>query len=97
MSDLDIKGLFLKHASAVQSFLLRRSNNSQLAADLTQESFLRLAEQGEGGRIDNSPAYLYRTARNLLIDHQRPRLPFGTSGCSARHRFAGGWLFCPAG
>ena len=74
MSDLDIKGLFLKHASAVQSFLLRRSNDSQLAADLTQESFLRLAEQGEGGRIDNSPAYLYRTARNLLIDHQRQQL-----------------------
>ena len=74
MSDLDIKGLFQKHASAVQRFLLRKSNDAQLAADLTQESFLRLAEQGNVERIDNSPAYLYRTARNLWIDHQRQQL-----------------------
>lgn len=71
MSDLDIKGLFQQHAKTLQSFLLRKSRDPQLAADLTQESFLRLAEQGSGAGIDNSPAYLYRTASNLLIDHQR--------------------------
>ena len=45
MSDLDLKGLFQKHAKALHSFLLRKSRDPQLAADLTQESFLRLAEQ----------------------------------------------------
>jgi RNA polymerase sigma factor (sigma-70 family) len=71
LSDLDIKGLFQQHAKTLQNFLLRKSHDPQLAADLTQESFLRLAEQGSGAGIDNSPAYLYRTASNLLIDHQR--------------------------
>lgn len=71
MSDLDIKGLFQQHAKTLQNFLLRKSRDPQLAADLTQESFLRLAEQGHAAGIDNSPAYLYRTASNLLIDHQR--------------------------
>lgn len=74
MSDLDIKGLFQKHAKALQNFLLRKSRDPQLAADLTQESFLRLAEQRGRERIDNSPAYLYRTAHNLLIDHQRQQM-----------------------
>lgn len=74
MSDLDLKGLFQKHAKTLHSFLLRKSRDPQLAADLTQESFLRLAEQSGGERIDNSPAYLYRTASNLLIDHQRQQI-----------------------
>lgn len=74
MSDLDLKGLFQKHAKTLQSFLLRKSRDPQLAADITQESFLRLAEQRGGERIDNSPAYLYRTAHNLLIDHQRQQI-----------------------
>jgi RNA polymerase sigma factor (sigma-70 family) len=74
LSDLDIKGLFQQHAKTLQNFLLRKSRDPQLAADLTQESFLRLAAQGGGEGIDNSPAYLYRTASNLLIDHQRQQM-----------------------
>jgi RNA polymerase sigma-70 factor (ECF subfamily) len=74
LSDLDIKGLFQQHAKTLQHFLLRKSRDPQLAADLTQESFLRLAEQRGGEGIDNSPAYLYRTASNLLIDHQRQQV-----------------------
>lgn len=71
MTDLDIKGLFQQHARTLQNFLLRKSRDPQLAADLVQESFLRLTEQARAERIDNSPAYLYRTAQNLLIDHRR--------------------------
>lgn len=74
MSDSDIKGLFQKHAKALQNILLRKSRDPQLAADLVQESFLRLAEQQDREHIDNSPAYLYRTAHNLLIDHVRQQL-----------------------
>lgn len=71
MSEPDLKSLFIKHAKALQSLLTRKVRDPQLAADLVQESFLRLAEQRGKERIDNSPAYLYRTAHNLMIDHAR--------------------------
>lgn len=71
LSDTDLKGLFLKHASALRGYLARKVRDPQLAADLVQESFLRLAEQTRKERIDNTAGYLYRTARNLLVDHIR--------------------------
>ena len=71
LSDVDLKGLFLKHAATLRGYLARKVRDPQLAADLVQESFLRLAEQTRGERIDNSQGYLYRTANNLLIDHVR--------------------------
>lgn len=71
LSDVDLKGLFLKHAAALRGYLARKIRDPQLAADLVQESFLRLAEHTRGERIDNSQGYLYRTANNLLIDHVR--------------------------
>lgn len=71
MSDVDLKGLFLKHAVTLRGYLARKVRDPQLAADLVQESFLRLAEQTRAERIDNTQGYLYRTASNLLIDHVR--------------------------
>ena len=71
LSDMDLKGLFLKHASTLRGYLARKVQDPQLAADLVQESFLRMAEHGHKEQIDNSPGYLYRTARNLLVDHIR--------------------------
>jgi RNA polymerase sigma factor (sigma-70 family) len=71
LSESDLKSLFLLHAEALQSYLRRKGSDPQLAADLVQESFLRLAEQHGKERIDNTQAWLYRTAQNLLIDHVR--------------------------
>ncbi|MGX5728648.1 RNA polymerase sigma factor [Metapseudomonas otitidis] len=71
MSEPDLKSLFIQHAKALRSLLTRKVRDPQLAADLVQESFLRLAEQRGKDAIDNGPAYLYRTAHNLLVDHVR--------------------------
>ncbi|MEX0633493.1 hypothetical protein M8494_21450 [Serratia ureilytica] len=43
----------------------------QLAADLAQESFTRLTEQYPQGNILDIEAYLYKTAKNLMLDHLR--------------------------
>ena len=74
LSDMDLTGLVLKLASTMRGYLSRKVRDPQLAADLVQESFLRLAERGRKEQIDNSPGYLYRVAGNLLVDHIRQEI-----------------------
>lgn len=71
MSEPDLDSLFTAHAPVLSGLLLRKSGDPHLAADLTQESFLRLAERRSDKPIDNIPGWLHRTAHNLLIDHYR--------------------------
>ncbi len=52
-------------------FLQRRGSSADLAADLTQDAFVRLMTSSPSGPIENSSAYLFRVARNLAINHDR--------------------------
>ncbi len=57
-------------------YLARRSRDRDLAADLTQETFLRAARNLNGFTGGSETAWLLAIARNLLIDHwKRRRLP----------------------
>ncbi len=54
------------------NFLTRQVRDRDTAADLTQESFVRvLAAQSAGQAVLDLRALLYRTARNLVIDQHR--------------------------
>ncbi len=54
------------------NFLNRQVNDRDTAADLVQESYVRvLAAQHSGQAILNVRALLYRTARNLVVDQHR--------------------------
>lgn len=54
------------------NFLSSQVRDRDTAADLTQESFVRvLAAQAGGQAVLNLRALLYRTARNLVIDQHR--------------------------
>lgn len=74
VSSCDIKRLFLAHRRELQTYLTRKVRDAQTAADLTQETFLRFAEQcnadGAGG-VMHERSYLYRMAHNLAVDHVR--------------------------
>lgn len=71
MSGSDLKALYLAHRGEIQDYLDRRLRCKETAADLTQDTFIRLSEQMGRTRIENFRAYLFSSARNLFIDHTR--------------------------
>lgn len=78
----DIQELFRRYRSDLTRYLRRRGASPETAADLTQETFLRLLTASPLAPIDNMQAYLFRTANNLSIDLARRQrlLPFLDNG-----------------
>lgn len=69
----DIQSLFRRHAQEIERFLRRRGHNPETAADITQDTFLKILVSPPAERNDgyNPRAYLYRVSRNLSINHHR--------------------------
>lgn len=67
----DLQKLFIRHAREIDRFLRRRGHTPQTAADLTQDTFVRVLSAVPQGTDDNPRAYLHRVARNLSVDWQR--------------------------
>src|SRR3569833_2711829 len=63
--------VFCLHRVALLRFLHRRLNNTALAEDLAQETWLRAANAQCSTTIDNPLGFLFRIAANLALDHQR--------------------------
>lgn len=69
-----LERLFIEYSARLRSYLLRKTHDPELSSDLVQETFARLARQPHLGEIENQPSYVFRTANNLLTDHQRQSL-----------------------
>ena len=70
----DITGLFRAHRRELQAYIRKKVRDAETAADLTQQAFLRFAEQRQANPevpITHERSYLYRTAHNLAVDHIR--------------------------
>jgi RNA polymerase sigma-70 factor (ECF subfamily) len=57
----------------LRAFVAARVADPELAADITQDVFVRSIASGALDRVDNPAAWLYRSARNAVIDHYRTR------------------------
>lgn len=69
----DIQNLFRYHAKGIARSLSRRGITEDTAADITQDTFLRVIAKppADGGHNHNPKAYLYRVSKNLCINHQK--------------------------
>lgn len=69
----DFHNLFVRHAREINRFLRRRGHNAETAADITQDTFLRvLAAPPAEVRTNHNPrAYLYQVSRSLSVNHHR--------------------------
>jgi RNA polymerase sigma factor (sigma-70 family) len=60
------------HEATIFGMLLAVSRDPEVAADLTQDAFLRLLKEARAGRFPDRPgAWLYRTGANLAISGGR--------------------------
>jgi RNA polymerase sigma-70 factor, ECF subfamily len=57
----------------VRSFVAARVGDRELAADITHDVLARSIAAGALDQVDNPTAWLYRAARNAVIDHYRTR------------------------
>ena len=78
-SSIILANLYLRHFSELRAFLLRRTGCREIAAELTQETFIRVMGYQAGESIQNARALLYRIAGNLAIDHHRTCVKFPES------------------
>jgi RNA polymerase sigma-70 factor (ECF subfamily) len=63
---------YRRHAANLRGFLRRMTRNDDLADDLLQLTYLRLAERGPELRADSDlPAWLFTVARNACYDQMR--------------------------
>ena len=68
--------IYDQNIDKIYRFIFLKVNSQEITQDLCSETFLRTWEkfkQGKGNPIDNPQAFLYRTARNLVVDHYREK------------------------
>ena len=71
---LSVGDLFKRYAAEIHRALRRRGHDTDIAADLTQDTFLRILTARSRTLPDNPGAYLHQIARNLSVDlHRRNR------------------------
>ena len=73
MKSLAISALFTNYHKEIKNFLNRIINCEHTAEDLTQEVYLSLMKKevsSKKNQINNIRAYLYKTAKNIAINHQ---------------------------
>ncbi|OAI08988.1 RNA polymerase subunit sigma-24 [Methylomonas methanica] len=73
ITDSDLLASFLLYQKELQQFLTRKVNCAETAADLIQETYLRIARYSAAGEIANQRAFVFRVADNLALDHLRSR------------------------
>jgi RNA polymerase sigma-70 factor (ECF subfamily) len=55
----------------IYRFVFLKVSSQEIAQDLTSETFLKGWESFQQSKIDNPQAFLYRIARNLIVDYYR--------------------------
>lgn len=73
-SSQSLQQLYLDNHGWLQQWLRRKTGCREQAADLAQDTFMRLLSQRKVEELNQPRAYLSRIARSLMIDQFRRRL-----------------------
>lgn len=73
-SSQSLQQVYLDNHGWLQQWLRRKTGCREQAADLAQDTFMRLLSQRKVEELNQPRAYLSRVARSLMIDQFRRRL-----------------------
>ena len=66
--------VYKQNADAIFRYCLLRVSDRELARDIAQDTFMKVWQYAaKGEKIANLRAFLFTTARNLVIDHYRKK------------------------
>ena len=69
----ELEARWTETVTGLRAFVASRVDDKELADDITQDVIVRSIASGALDRVDNPAAWLYRSARNAVIDHYRTR------------------------
>jgi RNA polymerase sigma-70 factor (ECF subfamily) len=69
----DLEASWTETVEGLRAFVASRVDDKELADDIAQEVIVRSIASGALDSADNPIAWLYRSARNAVIDHYRTR------------------------
>lgn len=71
----DFSQIYDQYVEKIYRFVVLKVSSQEIAEDLTSETFIRCWEKfkEDQNRIDNTQAFLYQIARNLVTDHYREK------------------------
>jgi len=74
-SKKDFEKIYDTYVERIYRFVFIKVNSTEIAEDLTSETFLRTWQKykNKDNKIENIQAFLYQTARNLVIDYYRDK------------------------
>ena len=67
--ELVVEDLYLRHHTALRRFLARMLRGEAAAADVAQDTWLRLVRRAPRRAVDDPKAYLFQVAANTARDH----------------------------
>lgn len=71
ISEATFKEFYLENFSALRTFLIAKSGDSDLSDDIAQESFIRLWNNRDKVLFLKARSFLFTVAGNLFLDHVR--------------------------
>lgn len=69
----EFSAIYDKYVEKIYRFIFIKVNSQEITEDLTSETFLRCWKYFNNKKIDNAQAFLYRIAKNLVIDHYKEK------------------------
>ncbi|MFC3052907.1 RNA polymerase sigma factor [Kordiimonas pumila] len=66
-----LEAAYAEYGPRVLRFILSKVRCYEMAQDLTQDTFIRFYQADQKGLVQEVGAYLFRIARNIVIDHIR--------------------------